>query len=65
MNNQIVTSTGVKTNVTNDINDLFYERIILHKEYYNNNELLKSIYAYFDKIIKKHYSVNIEENSLT
>ncbi len=65
MFNEIVTSTGVKTNVTNDINDLFYERIILHKEYYNNNELLKSIYAYFDKIIKKHYSVNIEENSLT
>ena len=56
MFNEIVTSTGVKTNVTNDINKLFYERIILHKEYYNNNELLKSIYAYFDKIIKKYYS---------
>lgn len=60
MFNEIVTSTGVKTNVTKDINDLFYERIILHNEYYNNNELLKSIYAYFDKIIKKHYSVNID-----
>jgi len=55
MFNEIVTSIGVKTNVTKDINDLFYERIILHKEYYNNNELLKSIYAYFDKIIKKYY----------
>lgn len=65
MFNEIVTSTGVKVNVNNDINDLFYGRIILHKEYYNNNELLKSIYAYFDKIIKKHYSVNIEQNSLT
>lgn len=64
MFNEIVTSTGVKTNVTNDINKLFYERIILHKEYYNNNELLKSIYAYFDKIIKKYYKVNID-NSLT
>lgn len=60
MFNEIVTSSGVKTNVTKDINNLFYERIILHKEYYNNNELLKSIYAYFDKIIKKHYSANIE-----
>ena len=60
MFNEIVTSTGIKTNVTKDVNDLFYERIILHKEYYNNNELLKSIYAYFDKIIKKHYSANIE-----
>ena len=50
--NEIVTSDGVKRNVVEDINKLFYERIILHKEYYNNNELLKSIYAYFDKIIK-------------
>lgn len=49
MFNEVVTNTGVKTNVTKDINDLFYERIILHKEYYNN-ELLKSIYTYFDKI---------------
>jgi len=65
MFNEIVTSTGVKINVTKDINDLFYERIILHKEYYNNNELLKSIYVYFDKIIKKHYSIIIEQNSLT
>lgn len=58
MFNEIVTSIGVKTNIVNDINELFYERIISHKEYYNNNELLKSIYAYFDKIIKNHYSVN-------
>lgn len=56
MFNEIVTSTGIKLNVINEINKLFYERIILHKEYYNNNELLKSIYAYFDKIIKKYYS---------
>ena len=65
MFNKIVTSTGVRLNVTTDINNLFYKRILLHKEYYNNNELLKSIYGYFDKIIKKHYSINIEENSLT
>ena len=58
MFNEIVTSIGVKTNIVNDINELFYERIISHKEYYNNNELLKSIYVYFDKIIKNHYSVN-------
>lgn len=61
MLNEIVTSTGAKSNVTKDINELFYERIILHKEYYNNNnnELLKSIYAYFDNIIRKHYSISI------
>ena len=60
MFNEIVTSEGVKRNVITDLNELFYERIILHKEYYNNNELLKSIYAYFDKIIKKYYKVNID-----
>lgn len=60
MFNEIVTSEGVKRNVITDINELFYERIILHKEYYNNNELLKSIYTYFDKIIKKYYKVNID-----
>lgn len=60
MFNEIVTSEGVKRNVITDINELFYERIILHKEYYNNNELLKSIYTYFDKIIKRYYKVNID-----
>ena len=53
--NEIVTSDGVKRNVIDDINELFFDRIILHKEYYNNNELLKSIYNYFKKIIKKNY----------
>ena len=53
--NIIVTSNGVKQNVNHDITELFYERIILNKEYYNNNELLKSIYNYFNKIIEKNY----------
>ncbi len=59
MFNEVVTSDGVKQNVKKDINKLFFERIILHKEYYNNNELLKSIYHYFSKIIENNYS---EEN---
>lgn len=63
MFNEIVTSIGVKYNVKEDINKLFYDRIILHKEYYNNNELLISIYTYFDKIINKFYCIN--DNSLT
>ncbi len=57
MFNEIVISTEIKKNVTNDINKLFYKSIIFHKEYYNNNELLKSIYVYFDNIIKKNYKV--------
>ena len=64
MFNKIVTSDGIKENVINEINDLFYNRIIYHKEYYNNNELLKSVYAYFEKIIEKFYKKNTE-NSLT
>ena len=61
MFNKIVTSDGVKKNIAMELNKLFYERINLHKEYYNNNELLKSIYVYFDKIIKKYYKVDIDE----
>ncbi len=53
--NIIVTSDGVKENVKNEVANLFYKRIILNKEYYNNNELLKSVYNYFNKIIKIHY----------
>ena len=64
MFNEIVTSDGIKENVRKDINKLFYNRIIYHKKYYNNNELLKSVYSYFEKIIQKNYKENIE-NSLT
>ena len=52
---EIVTSEGIKENVKKNINELFFDRIIYHKEYYNNNGLLKSIYKYFEKIIQKYY----------
>ena len=55
MFNEIVTSNGIKENINKEINQLFFDRIILHKEYYNNNELLKSIYSYFKNIIEKNY----------
>lgn len=55
MFNEIVTSDGIKENVNEEINKLFFNRIILHKEYYNNNELLKSIYSYFKNVIEKNY----------
>ena len=57
MFNEIVTSDGIKNNVKKDINELFFNRIIKHKEYYNNNELLKSIYCYFQKIIENNYMI--------
>ena len=56
MFNEIVTSDGIKNNVKKDINELFFNRIIKHKEYYNN-ELLKSIYCYFQKIIENNYMI--------
>ena len=52
MFNEIVTSDGIKKNIKKEINELFFDRIIHHKEYYNNNELLESIYSYFKKIIE-------------
>lgn len=52
---EIVTSDGIKGNTKRNINNLFYNRIIRNKEYYNNNELLKSVYSYFNKIVTKYY----------
>lgn len=54
----IVSSEGVKNNVKHEITKLFYGRIILNQNYYTNNELLKSTYHYFDKIIEKNYKEN-------
>lgn len=61
MFNEIVTSDGIKKNIKKEINELFFDRIIHHKEYYNNNELLESIYSYFKKIIENNYIENIDE----
>ncbi len=60
MFNTIVSSDGIKNNVKHDITKLFYGRIILNGKYYTNNELLKSIYSYFDKIIEKNYKENLD-----
>ena len=59
--NIIVSSEGVKRNVKHDITKLFYKRIISNAKYYNNNELLKSIYNYFDKIIERNYKENLDQ----
>ena len=55
MFNEIVTSDGIKENIREELNDLFFRRIIKYKEYYNNNGLLKSTYLYFSKIIEMNY----------
>ena len=56
MFNKIVTSEGVKKKINKKINYLFYKRIPKNKDYYKNNDLLKSIYYYFDKIIRIDYN---------
>ncbi len=53
--NEIVTSESVKQNVYKEINELFYGRMVLNKNYYVNNRLLKSVYHYFHKIIVKNF----------
>ena len=55
MFNEIVTSDDIKENIREELKDLFFRRIIKHKEYYNNNGLLKSTYLYFSKIIEMYY----------
>ena len=56
MFNKIVTSKEEKKKVSKEINYLFYKKIPKNKEYYKNNDLLKSIYYYFDKIIRTDYN---------
>ena len=56
MFNKGVTSDGIKEYICKEINKLFFYRIVLHKDYNNNNnELLKSVYLYFKNIIEKNY----------
>lgn len=52
--NIIVPSKIVKEKINNKINNLFL-RINSHKEYYTNNELLKSVYSFFLEIIESEY----------
>lgn len=55
MFNEIVTSNEIKEKINFKLQNLFYNRIIRNKEYYNSNKLLKSIYNYFAKIISNSY----------
>ena len=63
MFNKIVTSEGVKKKINKKINYLFYKRIPKNKDYYKNNDLLKSIYYYFDKIIRIDYNSKKSERN--
>ena len=56
MFNANVLNDEVIEDVKKDINKLYFKGIIKNKEYYNNNELLKSVYEYFRNIIEKYYS---------
>ena len=49
--NRIISSNEIKNKANNEINNLII-RIKKHKEYYTNNELLKSIYHFFLAIVK-------------
>ena len=58
MFNTVVLNNEVNEEIKEEINKLFFEGIIKQKEYYNNNELLKSVYEYFGSIIEKYYDIN-------
>ena len=55
MFNEMVTSDGIKYDVKRKLKKFFYKRIPMNKEYYKDNELLKSVYEYFDKLINFYY----------
>lgn len=46
-----VIDSELKKDIKRELKNIYYIRILLHKDYYNNNELLKSIYKYFEKIL--------------
>lgn len=47
----IVTSEGIKEHIYKSVNHLMYDRMLRNSEYYVNNEIIKSVYNFFDKII--------------
>lgn len=57
MFNYIVVDKNIKDKIKNDINDLFYKRVIKNNIYYKNNKFLKSVYDYFNKIIETSYKI--------
>lgn len=54
--NIFVTSIEVKDHVNKLLNDFMFERVVRNKKYFINNELLKQIYIYFEKIITKEFA---------
>ena len=53
--NNLVSSKDRRIHISKEINKFFNKRIIMNKNYYKNNSLLKSFYNYFYIIIKKNY----------
>ena len=50
-----VNDKNIQRKTNKKVKKFIYKRIIIHKSYYNNNELLKSVYEYFSKIVEKHF----------
>lgn len=51
----IVEDNEIQNTISKKLKKLFRKRIISSKKYYNNNELLKSTYEYFLKIIDNYF----------
>lgn len=52
---ELVNNIDIQNTMNKRITNFIKIRILLNKEYYNNNELLKSVYDYFLKIIEKYF----------
>lgn len=49
--NAIIISEEVKTTRFNELNDLFNVRMLRHKEYFDNNNVIKSSYVFLKNIL--------------
>lgn len=50
-----------------DLNNFFYKRCLLHKDYFDNNDTIKSSYNFIVKVLdfytKKAYNINVEQKT--
>ena len=51
LHSEFVTSSGVRSNVLDDLKNIINNRSLIHKKFYKNNQQLQSIYKFFKTII--------------
>ena len=63
----IIKSEKTLTHGIHDLYNFFYERCLLHKDYFDNNDTIKSSYNFIIKVLyfytKKTYNINVEQKT--